>query len=48
MAFGLPYDEAMKTLTLYPAQIWGVDDQLGSLDVGKRLTWSQPTALRWT
>jgi imidazolonepropionase-like amidohydrolase len=25
----------MKALTLYPAQIWGVDDQLGSLDVGK-------------
>ena len=25
----------MKALTLYPAQIWGVGDQLGSLDVGK-------------
>jgi imidazolonepropionase-like amidohydrolase len=35
VAFGLPYDEAMKALTLYPAQIWGVDDQLGSLEVGK-------------
>ena len=35
VAFGLPYDEAMKALTLYPAQIWGVDDRLGSLDVGK-------------
>jgi len=35
VAFGLPHDEAMKALTLYPAQIWGVDDQLGSLDVGK-------------
>ena len=35
VAFGLPYDEAMKALTLYPAQIWGVDDQMGSLDVGK-------------
>ena len=35
VAFGLPYDEAMKALTLYPAQIWGVDDKLGSLDVGK-------------
>jgi imidazolonepropionase-like amidohydrolase len=35
VAFGLPQDEAMKALTLYPAQIWGVDDQLGSLDVGK-------------
>ena len=35
VAFGLPYEEAMKALTLYPAQIWGVGDQLGSLDVGK-------------
>ena len=35
VAFGLPYDEAMKALTLYPAQMWGVDDQLGSLDAGK-------------
>ena len=35
VSFGLPYDEAMKALTLYPAQIWGVDDHLGSLEVGK-------------
>jgi imidazolonepropionase-like amidohydrolase len=35
VAFGLPYDEALKALTLYPAQIWGVEDQLGSLDAGK-------------
>lgn len=35
VAYGLPYDEAMKALTINPAQIWGVADQLGSLDVGK-------------
>ncbi|HUR37585.1 MAG TPA: amidohydrolase family protein, partial [Terriglobales bacterium] len=35
VAFGLPYDEAMKALTLNAADIWGVADQLGSLDVGK-------------
>jgi imidazolonepropionase-like amidohydrolase len=35
VAFGLPYDEALKALTLYPAEIWGVSDKLGSLDVGK-------------
>lgn len=35
VAYGLPYDEALKALTLYPAQIWGLDSQLGSLDVGK-------------
>ncbi len=35
VAFGLPYDEALKALTLNPAEIWGVADQLGSLDVGK-------------
>src|SRR5882724_10334600 len=34
-AFGLPYDEALKAITLTPAQIWGVADKLGSLDVGK-------------
>ncbi|MDR7334018.1 amidohydrolase family protein [Roseateles asaccharophilus] len=34
-AFGLPDDEALKAVTLYPAQILGVADQLGSLEVGK-------------
>lgn len=34
-AFGLPYDEALKAITLNPAEVWGVSDQLGSLDVGK-------------
>ena len=35
VAFGLPYDEALKAMTINPAQIWGVDDRLGSLDPGK-------------
>lgn len=35
VAFGLPYDEALKAVTINPAEIWGVADQLGSLDVGK-------------
>jgi imidazolonepropionase-like amidohydrolase len=34
-AFGLPYDEALKAITLNPAEVWGVADQLGSLDIGK-------------
>jgi imidazolonepropionase-like amidohydrolase len=34
-AFGLPYDEALKAITLNAAEIWGVGDKLGSLDVGK-------------
>jgi imidazolonepropionase-like amidohydrolase len=34
-AFGLPYDEALKAITINAAEIWGVADQLGSLDVGK-------------
>lgn len=34
-AFGLPKDEALKAITIYPAQIFGVDDRLGSLEVGK-------------
>lgn len=36
VAFGLPYDEALKAITLNPAEIWGVADRLGSLDVGKQ------------
>jgi imidazolonepropionase-like amidohydrolase len=35
VGFGLPHDEALKALTLNPAQIWGVDKDLGSLDAGK-------------
>jgi imidazolonepropionase-like amidohydrolase len=34
-AFGLPHDEALKAITLNPAQMWGVDKDLGSLDTGK-------------
>lgn len=34
-AFGLPADEALKAVTLNPAQMFGVDKDLGSLDVGK-------------
>jgi imidazolonepropionase-like amidohydrolase len=38
VAFGLPADEAIKGLTLYPAQIAGVADRLGSIEVGKEAT----------
>jgi imidazolonepropionase-like amidohydrolase len=34
-AFGLPYEEALKAITINPAEIWGVADKLGSLDAGK-------------
>jgi imidazolonepropionase-like amidohydrolase len=34
-AFGLPYDDALKAITLNAAEIWGVADKLGSLEVGK-------------
>jgi imidazolonepropionase-like amidohydrolase len=34
-AFGLPRAEALKAVTLYPAQIMGVGDRLGSIEVGK-------------
>lgn len=31
----LPEEEALKAITLYPAQILGIDDRLGSLEAGK-------------
>lgn len=34
-AFGLPKEEALKSVTLYPAQILGVADRVGSIEVGK-------------
>ena len=34
-AFGLTHDEALKAVTLYPAQIFGVGDRMGSIEVGK-------------
>ena len=37
-AYGLPKDEALKAITLYPAQMFGVADRVGSLDVGKDAT----------
>lgn len=36
VAFGLPPDVALRSVTLSTAEILGVDDQVGSLDVGKR------------
>jgi len=35
VAYGLPYDEALKAITLNPAEMFGLGDSLGSLDVGK-------------
>ncbi|MCP3691316.1 MAG: amidohydrolase family protein, partial [Planctomycetaceae bacterium] len=37
-AFGLPEDEALKAITLSPAEILGVDQQVGSLQAGKDAT----------
>ena len=35
VAYGLPYDEALKAITLNVAEMYGFGDKLGSLDVGK-------------
>jgi imidazolonepropionase-like amidohydrolase len=37
-AYGLPAEEALKAVTLYPAEILGVADRLGSLAAGKDAT----------
>ena len=38
VAFGYPESEAVKGLTLYPAQLLGVDGRLGSIEKGKEAT----------
>lgn len=35
VAYGLPWEEAFRAITLAPAQIWGVADRYGSLEAGK-------------
>ena len=37
-SYGLPKEEALKAITLYPAQIFGLADRAGSLEVGKDAT----------
>jgi imidazolonepropionase-like amidohydrolase len=36
VSYGLPPEEGLKAVTVYPAQILGVADQLGSIETGKR------------
>ncbi len=38
IAYGLPEIEALRSVTLYPAQFLEVDDRVGSLEVGKDAT----------
>ncbi|HUT94071.1 MAG TPA: amidohydrolase family protein [Thermoguttaceae bacterium] len=38
VAYGLPADEALRAITLYPAQILGLADRVGSLEVGRDAT----------
>lgn len=35
VGFGLPYEEALKAVTINAAKIWGVDDRIGSIEKGK-------------
>jgi imidazolonepropionase-like amidohydrolase len=35
VAFGLPYEEAIKAITINPAEIWGAAAELGSVEKGK-------------
>ena len=38
VAFGLPEEEALKAVTINAAEIMGVSDKVGSLEVGKQAT----------
>src|SRR6266446_5896867 len=35
VAYGLPYDEALRAVTVYPARIFGLDNQIGTIEPGK-------------
>lgn len=43
VSYGMPWDAALEALTLRPAQIWGVEDRLGTLEPGREadlVVWS--------
>ena len=35
VSYGLPHEEGLRAVTLTPAEVWGVADQIGSLEPGK-------------
>jgi imidazolonepropionase-like amidohydrolase len=35
MSNGLPYDDALRSITMNPAKLLGIDKQVGSLEKGK-------------
>ena len=37
-SYGLPWSEAIRSITLSTAEILGVDDRVGSIDIGKNAT----------
>lgn len=38
VAFGMSKEDALRSVTLWPAEMFGVADKLGSLDIGKKAT----------
>jgi Amidohydrolase family len=38
VAFGMSKEDALRSVTLWPAEMFGVGDKLGSLDIGKKAT----------
>lgn len=37
-AYGLPYEDALRSVTQYPAEILGISDRVGTLEIGKDAT----------
>ncbi len=35
VSYGMPYDAALRSLTIEPARLWGIDDHYGTLEAGK-------------
>jgi imidazolonepropionase-like amidohydrolase len=35
VSYGMPYDAALRAITLNPARLWGIADQYGTLEAGK-------------
>ena len=43
VAYGMPYEAALRAVTIDAARVWGVDDRYGTIEVGKEadvVVWS--------
>ena len=47
-AYGVPYEKAVALLTSNPLKLLGLENEIGTLEAGKRATFFISKEMRWT